>query len=136
VSTAGAYVVVGRRASLGCGPMRRLTFCILIAAAPALAACSTSGGGGPTCDAPTKTTTVDMQNLAFAPACVSATANDTLSLVNHDQAPHTFTVKGTSINVNIEGGQTGQAALTGIAPGSYSVTCTYHPTMTGVLQVT
>jgi plastocyanin len=110
--------------------------CALLASLPALAGCSRSGGSGPTCDEPTKTTTVDMENMAFAPACVSATANDTLSLVNHDQAPHTFTVKGTSINVNLDGGQTGQAALTGIAPGVYSVTCTYHPAMTEVLQVT
>jgi plastocyanin len=117
--------------------MRRLLLCSVIAMLPALTACSSSdGGGAPSCDAPTQTTTVDMQNLAFAPACVSATANDTLSLVNHDQAPHTFTVTGTSINVNIDGGQTSQAALTGLAPGTYTVTCTYHPTMTEVLKVT
>jgi plastocyanin len=115
--------------------MRRLLVCLAIAVA-ALPACSTSGGGGTTCDTPTKTTTVDMQNMAFTTACVSATANDTLSLVNHDQAPHTFTVKGTSINVNIDGGQTQSAALTGIAPGTYSVICTYHPTMTETLQIT
>ncbi len=130
-------MVVPRRVSLSFGPMRRLLLCAVIALLPALSACSSSdGGGAPACDAPTQTTTVDMQNLAFAPACVSATANDTLSLVNHDQAPHTFTVTGTSINVNIDGGQTSQAALTGLAPGTYSVTCTYHPTMTEVLRVT
>jgi len=115
--------------------MRRLLVCLAIAVA-VLPAYSTSGGGGTTCDTPTKTTTVDMQNMAFTTACVSATANDTLSLVNHDQAPHTFTVKGTSINVNIDGGQTQSAALTGIAPGTYSVICTYHPTMTETLQIT
>ena len=116
--------------------MRRLLVCLVLAVTPALAACSTSGGGGATCETPTKTTTVDMQDMVFTTACVSATANDTLSLVNHDTAPHTFTVKGTSINVNIDGGQTQQAALTGIAPGTYSVICTYHPTMTQSLQVT
>jgi len=128
-------VVVHARTSVVSGPMRRLLVCLAIAVA-ALPACSTSGGGGTTCDTPTKTTTVDMQNMAFTTACVSATANDTLSLVNHDQAPHTFTVKGTSINVNIDGGQTQSAALTGIAPGTYSVICTYHPTMTETLQIT
>jgi plastocyanin len=116
--------------------MRRLLLCAVIALLPALSACSSNDGGAAACDSPTQTTTVDMQNLAFAPACVSATANDTLSLVNHDQAPHTFTVTGTSINVNIDGGQTSQASLTGLAPGTYSVTCTYHPTMTEVLRVT
>ncbi len=129
-------MVASTGVSLGCGPMRRLLFCLVLAVTPALAACSTSGGGAVTCDTPAKTTTVDMQDSLFAPACVSATANDTLSLVNHDTVPHTFTVRGTSINVNIDGGQTAQAALTGIAPGTYSVFCSFHAGMTETLQVT
>ena len=99
-------------------------------------ACSTSGGGSPTCDAPTKQTEVDMQNMAFSPTCISATANDTLNLVNKDSTEHTFTVRGTGINVTIEGGQTATAPLTGIAPGTYPVTCQFHPAMTETLQVT
>ena len=116
--------------------MRRLFLCLTIAAAPLLVACSTSGGGGTTCDSPTQTTTVDMQNMAFTTQCVAATVNDTLALVNHDQAAHTYTVKGTSINVSIDPGQTAQAPLTGVAPGTYSVICTYHPSMTQTLRVT
>ena len=100
------------------------------------AACSTSGGGAATCDTPTKGTEVDMQDMAFTPTCISATANDTLSLVNKDSTEHTFTVKGTSINVTIEAGQTASAPLTGIAPGTYSVTCQFHPQMKETLQVT
>ena len=98
-------------------------------------ACSTNDGTAPTCDQPTKQTEVDM-DMAFAPACISATANDTLQLVNKDSAEHTFTVKGTSINVTIDGGQTATAPLTGIAPGTYSVTCQFHPQMTQTLQIT
>jgi len=100
------------------------------------AACSTGSSGAATCDSPFKTTEVDMQNIAFTPSCVSATANYTLSLVNKDSTPHTFTVKGTSINVTIDAGQTASAALTGIAPGTYSVTCQFHPAMTETLQIT
>jgi len=99
-------------------------------------ACSTSDGSTPTCDQPTKQTEVDMQSLAFTPGCVSATANDTLTLVNKDSAQHTFTVKGTSINVTIDGGQTASAPLTGIAPGTYAVTCQFHPQMKETLQIT
>jgi len=99
-------------------------------------ACSTGSSGAATCDTPTKTTEVDMQNIEFTPACVSATANDTLSLVNKDSTPHTFTVKGTSVNVTIDSGQTSTASLTGIAPGTYSVTCQFHPAMTETLQIT
>jgi plastocyanin len=100
------------------------------------AACSTGSSGAATCASPTKTTEVDMQNIAFTVPCVSATANDTLSLVNQDSTEHTYTVKGTSINVTIDAGKTETASLTGIAPGTYSVICQFHPSMTATLQVT
>jgi len=117
--------------------MRRIVLLVVVVSLASLgAACSSSGASGPACDSPTKTTEVDMQNIAFTPTCVSATANDTLSLVNRDPTEHTFTVKGTGINVTIEAGQTATAPLTGIAPGTYSVTCQFHPQMTQTLQVT
>ncbi|MFL5791161.1 MAG: cupredoxin domain-containing protein [Actinomycetota bacterium] len=100
------------------------------------AACSTGSSGAAACETPTKTTEVDIQNLAFTAPCVSATANDTLNLVNKDSAEHTFTVKGTSINVTVEGGQTATAPLTGLAPGTYSVICQFHPQMKQTLQIT
>jgi hypothetical protein len=72
--------------------MRRVT--VVVVATLALiglgAACSTGTGGAATCDSPTKTTEVDMQNIAFTVPCVSATANDTLSLVNKDSTEHTY----------------------------------------------
>jgi plastocyanin len=116
--------------------MQRFLLCLTIAAAPVFAACSTSDSGAATCETPTQTTTVDIQDMAFSASCVAATANDTLSVVNHDQVVHTYTVTGTSINVNVDAGQTAQADLTGIAPGTYSVTCQYHPTMKASLRVT
>ncbi len=116
--------------------MRRLLICLTIVAVQLLAACSTSEDAAATCDEPTHTTTVDMEGMAFTTPCIAATANDTLSLVNHDQAAHTYTVKATSINVTVDPGQTAQASLTGVAPGTYSVICTYHPSMTQTLRVT
>jgi plastocyanin len=115
--------------------MRRLLLCLAIVAAPLFAACSTTDSRAPSCDTPTQTTTVDIQSMAFATPCVAATSNDTLSIVDHDQTAHTYTVTGTSINVNVDPGQTGQAELTGIAPGTYAVTCQYHPSMTASLRV-
>jgi plastocyanin len=117
--------------------MRRIVLIAVVVSLVSLgAACSSSGASGPTCDSPTTTTEVDMQDMAFTPSCVSATANDTLNLVNKDTTEHTFTVKGTSINVTIEGGQTATAPLTGIAPGTYTVTCQFHPQMTQTLRIT
>ncbi len=113
--------------------IRRLAVAALLALPLGTAvACSSSP---PSCDAPTATTTVDMQENLFAPACAEAHATDTLTLVNHDDIPHTYTVKSTDVNVKLDGGATATAALTGIAPGTYAVTCLYHPQMTATLRV-
>jgi plastocyanin len=112
--------------------MRRILLAVLLAL-PVGVSCTSKASA---CDTPTETTTVDIQNTAFAPACISASSGATLSIVNHDDTPHTFTVKNTSINVKLDGGATGQASLAGLAPGTYSVVCTYHPQMTETLQVT
>jgi plastocyanin len=100
------------------------------------AACSTGSSGAAACESPTKTSEVDIQNIAFTVPCVSATANETLNIVNKDSTEHTYTVKGTSINVTVGAGQTATAPLTGLAPGNYSVICQFHPQMKQTLQVT
>jgi len=113
--------------------MRRLLLAVALVALPiAAAGCSSKPA---TCESPSATTTVDMQNSTFAPGCVSTAAGQTLTLRNADDTPHTFTVKGTDIDVKIEGGQTASASLAGVAPGTYAVTCLYHPQMTESLQV-
>ena len=61
---------------------------------------------------------------------------DRSTLHNADDTPHTFTVKGTDVDVKIEGGQTAEASLAGVAAGTYAVSCLYHPQMTESLQVT
>ena len=112
--------------------MRRLLLAALLTL-PLGVACSSKAAA---CGSPTATTTVDIQNTACAPASVSASATATLSIVNHDDTPPTFTVKGTDVDVKLDGGATGQAVLSGLAPGTYSVVCSYHPQMTETLQVT
>jgi len=127
-------VVTGTRQSLPFSPMRRLLLALTLVAFPiVLAGCSSKPA---TCESPTKTTTVGIQNSIFSPGCVSTAAGQTLTIHNADDTPHTFTIKGTGVDVKIEGGQDGSADLTGIAPGIYSVTCLYHPQMTESLQVT
>jgi len=126
-------VVTGARRSLPFVIMRRLLLAAALVAFPiAAAGCSSKTA---TCESPTTTTTVDIQNTTFAPSCISTTAGQTLTLHNADDTPHTFTVKGTDIDVKIDGGQTASASLDGIAPGTYAVTCLYHPQMTESLQV-
>jgi plastocyanin len=76
-----------------------------------------------------------MKDSRFAAACIQADAGATLSVVNSDGIPHTYTVEDTEVNVVLEGNETAQASLAGIAPGTYAVVCTYHPGMKAALQV-
>lgn len=127
-------MVAGSRWSLPFRAMRRLIIALALVVAPgAVAGCSSPSGS---CDAPTVTTTVDIQSSTFSPGCVSAATGQTLTLRNADDTPHTFTVKGTDVDVKIDGGQSAEASLAGVAAGTYAVSCLYHPQMTESLQVT
>jgi len=99
----------------------------------------TSCGGGtepdPSCTEPASTSSVKLADFEFAPACIGATAGDTIALENTGVTPHTFTVQGTDIDVNVEVGGVGEADLIGVATGAYAITCTYHPQMTGTIVV-
>ncbi|MGZ4132890.1 MAG: cupredoxin domain-containing protein [Actinomycetota bacterium] len=114
--------------------MRRpLLFLLLAALALPVVACSSEPAS---CTSPTTTTSVELSNFDYTPGCVAATASDTLTLTNSSDTPHTFTVKGTDVNVSLDGGKTAEVALTGVQPGTYAVVCQYHPQMVGALKVT
>ena len=101
-------------------------------------ALTTCGGGvdpDPSCTAPTPTSSVQLADFEFTPECIGAAAGDTIELENTGATPHTFTVEGTEVDVNVEVDAGGQADLTGVAAGAYAVTCTYHPQMTGTIVV-
>lgn len=70
----------------------------------------------------------------FSPNCFSAASGSTISISNEDFRAHTFTVTDTDIDVQLPGGETGQA--TAPAPGTYDFLCTIHPGMTGTIIVT
>jgi plastocyanin len=110
-----------------------LTLFALLLAVP-IAACS-SGSGTPACTNPVATTSVELQDYAFSPSCAEAAPDATLTLTNAGQPIHSFTVKGTDLNVSVDAGASAQVSLSGIAPGDYTVVCIYHPQMVGALRV-
>ncbi len=114
--------------------MRRPLLLLLLAllALPA-ASCSSKQAS---CTDPTTTTSVELSSFDYTPGCVAATATDTLTLTNGSDTAHTFTVKGTDVNVSLEGGKTAEVTLTGVQPGTYTVVCQYHPQMVGALKIT
>lgn len=114
--------------------MRRALLIAILPVALALPACS-GESAAPACEDPVATTEVELADFEFVPVCVEASAGDTLRLVNTGEAPHTYTVSDSDVNVNLDGGESGDAALGELAADTYAVRCTYHPQMVGALRI-
>jgi len=93
-----------------------------------------NGGGGGGASA----LTVTQSNYQFSPATVTVKSGDTITLTDSDPTtPHNFTVKGSSIDVTNQGGQS-QNVTINLKPGTYSFFCQFHVSlgMKGTLVVT
>jgi plastocyanin len=113
---------------------------VRLTTAIALAAVAVGCGGkskapSDLCTAPTKGTTVELKDFEFAPVCLDAGDSATITLENAGGAPHTYTVSEIDVNVNLGAGDSDTVDLSGAAPGTYRVVCTYHPQMVGALRI-
>lgn len=69
---------------------------------------------------------VALNNYLFDPARIEAESGVTIELQNANaNTPHTFTVRGTEIDVSLEP-LTSDAAVIDLDPGSYTVICKLH----------
>ena len=98
-------------------------------------ACGAAGSEPPACSTFTTSTSVEMDDFRYGPACVQVDPGGTLTLDNVGAAPHTFTVEGTEVSVDVAAGAQGSADLSGVAAGFYTVLCTYHPQMKATIEV-
>jgi len=98
-------------------------------------ACGAGGSEPSACSTFTRPTAVEMDDFSYGPACVQVDAGSTLALENVGAAPHTFTVEGTDVSVDVAAGTQGSADLSGVAAGTYTVVCTYHPQMKATIEV-
>ena len=100
------------------------------------AACGGSGsGGGCTADKATALSgPLTMQGRAFSPDCFKVASGSTISVINKDAMPHTFTVEGSNIDLHLLGGQAGSASAPAV--GTYDFICTIHLAMRGTIVVT
>lgn len=72
---------------------------------------------------------------AFKFSALTVTAGAEVTVKNEDSATHTVKVKGTDLDVTVDGG--GQATFTAPAKaGTYDLTCDFHSAMHGTLTVT
>jgi plastocyanin len=114
----------------------RLLILVMATLTSGVVACSGGGSDPPTCASFDTSTSVAMADFSFTPACIGADGGATLSLDNGGNAPHTFTVEGTPVSVDVPAGEHASADLADVTPGTYTVVCTYHPQMKAVLRVT
>lgn len=75
-----------------------------------------------------------IENFAFTPSTLKASAGATIEVENEDSAPHTFTVDGENVDVRLDGGQSLDVTLD-LSPGRYGFHCEIHPEMTGSLRL-
>jgi plastocyanin len=123
---------------------RRLSGLLALTALLLLAGCGSSGGAsstGATGSAVTSSAavaaaasaTMTISNFTFSPTAVPAGA--TVAVVNEDPVAHTVTIADVGIDVQVPAN--GRVTFTApAAPGTYRVTCDFHPNMKGGLTVT
>ena len=74
-------------------------------------------------------------NYAFAPSEIEGAPGSELSVGNtNTETPHTFTVDGTAIDVELEPMAVEQVTLD-LDPGAYDFHCRFHDSMTGTLTI-
>lgn len=80
--------------------------------------------------------TLSADNFAFTPNAIEVKAGSQISIENANAGtPHTFTVEGTDIDLELEPGEVEEADVD-LDPGTYDFHCRFHAVMTGTLTVT
>ena len=108
---------------------------LLLGLVALLPACGGGGGGASVCATPIEAGTVVLSGLRVPPGLPASVRGAQIGLRNTGEAPHTFTVEGTIVDVNLPAGTSSDASLSGVEPGRYTVTCTFHPQMEATLTV-
>ena len=80
-----------------------------------------------------ETIRVEVKNLLFAPAQVTAHVGDTIEWANSDFIAHTATAKNKDFDVSLPTNKSGRFVLK--KPGSVDYFCRFHPNMTGTITV-
>ena len=87
------------------------------------------------CTHPEASTAVTVSDFSYHPGCLVVAPGSTLTITNHDSAPHTFTIDGTNVDVELGSDASASVQLNGLAPGTYAVSCRYHPQMAQGLRI-
>ena len=81
--------------------------------------------------------TLTAAEFAWDTSELTASAGDSIEVVNEDDAKHNLTIEDAGVDEDVDPNGTTTVALEGVAAGSYDFLCEYYPdTMTGTLEVT
>lgn len=106
----------------------RIARLVVIAIVGLLPACG--GSRAPReCEERSESGRVQLEDFAFRPSCFQAPPDGVIRLVNTGEAPHTFTVADADLDVKLDPGASDEISFANVEPGSYAVTCTFHPQM-------
>jgi plastocyanin len=87
-----------------------------------------------TAAAPKPALVIHLSNFSFKPASATVKVGDTVQFVNDDPYPHTVTAQDRSFDSgNLD--QHASWSYTFTKAGTYTLACTYHPNMKGMLTV-
>ena len=89
------------------------------------ATAETGGGGGGS--------TITIENFLFDPDTITVSGSTEVTLTNNDSAAHTFTADDGSFDVQIDPGAT--ETVTVDVSQTTGFHCTFHPQMTGTVEV-
>ena len=82
------------------------------------------GGGDGAGGGAAGASTVTMRDNEFVPADIVIAPGE-VELVNEGAAPHTFTVEGEGVDVQVDAGETATTEVE-LDPGTYTVFCNFH----------
>ena len=80
-----------------------------------------------------ETIKIEVKNLVFSPAKVTAHVGDTIEWANADFVAHTATAKNHEFDVQLPANKSGQTVLK--KAGTIDYFCRFHPNMTGTITV-
>lgn len=103
-------------------------------ATPAAPAASAASSSMPATGTPSPAAAVEMTIADFAYSPTTVTVGQQVNVTNSDTVDHTVTIADAGIDVTVPAG--GSATFTApTKPGSYTLTCVFHGSMTGTLTV-
>jgi plastocyanin len=106
--------------------MKRKAMLLAIATAGSMVLAACGGGDDATGDGGdgAASSTVTMRDNEFAPADPVIAAGE-VELVNGGAAPHTFTIEGEDVDVQVDAGETATTTVD-LEAGTYTLFCSFH----------